>query len=71
MSEELPMGLVDTLKKIATRDLRCDFKATFPLDVAGGNYDDAYYAGQDDGYIQCAQDILTVHGISWEEQTDD
>lgn len=49
---ELSQEMIDWLKRIASKPTSYDIGS-------GGNYDDAYYNGSEDGYIELAREILT------------
>lgn len=48
--------ILDVYDENETVDLYSDF---------GGNIDDAYFGGQDDGEIYLAREILTALNIDW------
>jgi hypothetical protein len=52
--------LIEKLKKITEKSAKCD-REDFDLDgYAGGNIDDAYEIGYNDGRIHLAQDLLAT-----------
>lgn len=53
---------VTKLKKMAERECWCDDEEFNPCDYSGGNFDDAYYGGQDDGEALLAKEILKELG---------
>lgn len=58
-------ALIEKLKKLAGRDCwdeRDDFN---PCDLSGGNYDDAYYGGVEDGKADIAREVLDEIGEGW------
>lgn len=61
---------IERLKKLASRPT-CVEKAEkrgedfIPEDWAGGNFDDAYQLGCDDGDIEGARTLLDFCGITW------
>lgn len=56
---ELSQEMIDLLKRIASQPTLCDNEDFNPYDASGGNYDDAYYMGSEDGYTKLAREILT------------
>jgi hypothetical protein len=60
------------LQKLAKRECWCEdeflettvWKKFNPMDCSGGNFDDAYWGGYEDGQAQLAAEILRVEGIS-------
>lgn len=56
------------LKKAAQRETWDDDAENFnPHDHSGGNFDDAYFHGQEDGETHLAREILTGLNISWDK----
>lgn len=53
---------VARLKKIAKRECWSDDPNFSPADYCGGNFDDAYYGGAEDGEALLAQEILKELG---------
>lgn len=51
--------LKDKLMKIANQVVWSDDAEFMVDDYAGGNIDDAFYGGQDDGSVQLARELLT------------
>jgi hypothetical protein len=59
--------IIDFLKGIAERTKQDDnFEDFDPCSFSGGNYDDAYYIGQDDGEVSLAREILERLNIRYE-----
>lgn len=50
--------MIQKLKKLAETEAACDDEEFNPYDVSGGNFDDAYYAGSNDGEILLARQII-------------
>jgi len=61
----LDAEFIAKLKKQANRDCWGDDQEFMPNDYSGGNIDDAYYGGCEDGLAFMARDILTHCGIEW------
>ena len=63
----LDLAFIERLKKAARRETWDDDESEDfnPCDRSGGNFDDAYFGGQEDGETHLARDILTNLGISW------
>jgi hypothetical protein len=60
---------IERLKALACEDAACqqeDFKTEGVDSFAGGNIDDAYGIGLDDGEIILAREVLTQMGIKWD-----
>ena len=55
--------MIEKLKKLAATEAACDDEDFNPYDVSGGNFDDAYYAGSNDGEILLARSILEDLGV--------
>ena len=51
------------MKKLAERECWCDDEEFNPRDYSGGNFDDAYYGGSDDGEALLAKEILGELGL--------
>jgi hypothetical protein len=49
------------LLKLAMRETWTDSDDFNPYEQSGGNYDDAYYAGRDDGETSLAKRLLTKY----------
>lgn len=52
--------LLAKLREVAASDACCDDPDFSIYDYSGGNYDDAYYAGQGDGAILLARELLKL-----------
>jgi len=52
------VGIVDELRKIAAEEAWFDDKEFMIYDYAGGNIDDAYQGGYNDGKISLARKLL-------------
>lgn len=52
--------LIKELKKLAERECWGDEEDFNPDDFSGGNYDDAYQGGYDDGQSKLASRILDI-----------
>lgn len=50
--------LLEYLKKLAARETWYDDGDFNPCNFSGGNYDDAYYGGSEDGRTELAREIL-------------
>ena len=50
------------LEEIASRAVWNDAAGFSPFDYSGGNYDDAYYGGCDDGKVLLARELLKKFG---------
>jgi hypothetical protein len=61
MNEEM----ITKLKKIAARETWFEDEDFNPMDFSGGNFDDAYYGGLEDGRVDLAREILTSMNIKW------
>ena len=61
MEEQLKIKLISLARKKATTE-NDDFNA---FDYSGGNYDDAYYLGAEDGEILLAREILETFCIKY------
>ena len=48
------------LEKLAKRKCWSDTEDFDPMDMSGGNFDDAYFGGHADGQAELAQDILAM-----------
>lgn len=60
-------AIIEKLKQTAKRSAHTDDIEEFnPYEFSGGNFDDAYFAGQEDGETLLARQILSDLGISWE-----
>jgi hypothetical protein len=57
--------IVEKLKKLARRECYDEDSEFIPYDAFGGNMDDAYAGGQEDGETQLARELLTELGVSW------
>ena len=55
-------AVIDKLKKISEKETLFE-SGSNACDASGGNYDDAYSLGIDDGEIALAREILTLLGI--------
>lgn len=54
--------LIAKLKKLAKNKIRCENEEFTAIDWFGGNFDDAYNGGLDDGQVMLAQEILEEIG---------
>jgi hypothetical protein len=50
----------EMLEKLAKRKCWSDTEDFNPMDMSGGNFDDAYFGGHADGQAELAQDILAM-----------
>ena len=50
--------LVKMLKGLAKQDMRSDNDDFNPMDASGGNYDDAYSMGLEDGVVLLARRLI-------------
>lgn len=48
---------IEKLAKKQTRDEDGDF---CPMDWFGGNFDDAYNGGKDDGHVELAKELMAI-----------
>ena len=60
MNEEKLKILIDKIKQTANKTARCENPEFSAYDFSGGNYDDAYSMGCDDGEILFAQSLLEI-----------
>ena len=59
--------LIEKLKKLAQKKVLGEGEEDFnPMDASGGNFDDAYDMGIDDGEIWLAREILNKMGVKYE-----
>lgn len=67
---ELPQHLIDSLINVAKQKSAFDDLADDEFyvadDYAGGNIDDAFNNGMNEGNISMARLVLTTCGINWE-----
>ena len=63
---KLPQPLIDKLIKQAKRTCWDDNDDFNPYDWGGGNFDDTYSGGCEDGETHLARDILNELGISYD-----
>jgi hypothetical protein len=58
---------IERLKKLARSECYYDDEDEDKIidDYAGGNVDDAFYAGEHAGEVMLARDVLTGMGINW------
>lgn len=56
--------VIGRIKYHASTPLRLDYEndsgMTSAYDISGGNYDDAYSAGVDDGYVWLARELVSL-----------
>lgn len=68
---ELSQQTINHFKRIAKRqtidDMGTEEEPYYPSEVYGGNCDDAYMGGHEDGETSTARMILNELNISWEE----
>lgn len=61
--------MIEMLKKIARKntwsDEMTDSEDLYVDDLAGGNVDDAYFAGIDSGKAELARVVLDCIGVDW------
>ena len=55
--------VIDHLKMLAAKDAHVDVNEFCINDSVGGNLDDAYSFGVDDGYILLARELLDMLGV--------
>jgi len=60
MEDTKKQEIVEKLKGIADKKAWSDDEDFMPDDYAGGNIDDAYYGGENDGRISLAREILEL-----------
>jgi hypothetical protein len=56
---------IEKLKNIAGQKMASEHEDFDPCDFSGGNFDDAYYMGTEDGEISLARDILSWLNIEY------
>lgn len=65
----LPTDMITRLKMQANKSMQSEDidpgEFFNPMDASGGNYDEAYSMGVEDGAISMARDVLSSLGISW------
>ncbi len=66
MNLEISAEFVNDLKVLARKKTLIE-KDCNAFDAGGGNYDDTYAAGCDDGEIYLAREVLTELEMEWEE----
>ncbi len=61
-------AMIERLKALARRECFHDDEDPDVIvdDYAGGNVDDAFYAGEHAGEVMLARDVLTAMNIDWE-----
>lgn len=59
----LPQSVLDKLVSLAQKSTSDSTEDFDPSD--GGNFDDAYYMGTEDGEIYLAREVLTALGVDW------
>lgn len=65
--KQLSKEFITELVVLAKIDLPADNAEDFnPADVAGGNYDDAYYAGEEAGAVELARELLIQLGVDYD-----
>ena len=53
--------MMELLEKLAKRDCWSDNPEDFnPMDFSGGNFDDAYFGGVEDGKAELARELLSM-----------
>jgi hypothetical protein len=52
--------LIEKLTLLANRKCWCEDRDFCPCDYSGGNFDDAYWGGHEDGQAQLANEILAA-----------
>ena len=57
---------INHLKQLAQRSAMIDDEESFDASD-GGNFDDTYYRGMDDGETVLARDLLDELGIEWKK----
>jgi hypothetical protein len=55
---EISNSMVENLRKMAARDCADEDEKFNPMDYSGGNFDDAYAMGQQDGETYLARLVL-------------
>jgi hypothetical protein len=65
MIVDIPDEVIEKYKKIASQETWTEDEDFDPCSSSGGNYDDAYYAGSDDGHTQAARALLQIIGVDW------
>lgn len=61
----IPQALIGKLIKLAKRETQWGSEEFCAMDSAGGNFDDAWQGGIDDGESFLAHEILTELGIKF------
>ena len=55
------IDLKELLENIAKRETWLDDEDFNPYDFSGGNYDDAYFSGREDGRTELARELLNLY----------
>lgn len=50
--------LIDRIREYASREMHQEDDDFNPMDYAGGNFDDAFNLGTQDGWTECARALL-------------
>ena len=62
----LPLEMVERLKGIAKNEIcNTDDDDFDPRDFSGGNFDDTYWGGREDGRTVLAREVLESIGVEW------
>jgi hypothetical protein len=62
LNEEQIKKLID----IASKKMASEQEEFDAMDYSGGNFDDAYYMGTEDGEISMAREVLDMIGVEYE-----
>lgn len=60
----IPNDVLNKIKSYAEEDSAYDDEDFNPMEWSGGNFDDAFSLGVDEGYRQFARELLTMIGKS-------
>lgn len=63
--ENISQEFLVKLLKQAERRMWTESEGFNPCDFSGGNYDDAYYGGTDDGETSLAREVLEQLGLKY------
>lgn len=57
--------MIAELKRLAAKEIWSDDEDFNVYEMSGGNFDDAYYAGNESGKTKLARQVLNSMGIEW------
>lgn len=58
-------SVLEYLKALARHECRHQGDDFIPSECFGGNFDDAYWGGTEDGATDLARQLLTEFGVEW------